>query len=341
MLSRREVVFLPFRADDWDNLDRIWETAMEDEQCDVYVMPIPYYYKKYDGTLYHMQYHPEQYPEKLKIVDYQTFDLKKHHPDQIFFQNPYDEFHDSMSVPMQFYSAKLKDSCEELVYIPYFVLEEFSNANEREYFNMKYYCTVPGVVRADRVLLSSETMKELYVEKLTEFAGENTRLLWEEKIQVSNLPLWEKQKECSKEDMELPKEWEKLIFEKKEDGKKEKKKVMFFYTGVSTFVQYGEKMIEKIKRVLDIFWENREKIVLLWKPDPVVETVLKSYDYDLYKKYMQLVKDYRDAQWGILDDSKDEERAVRVCDAYYGDASALVQKFRNREVPVMILNVTV
>ena len=41
---------------------------------------------------------------------------------------------------------------------------------------------MPGVVYADRVIVQSEQMKKVYVQLLTEFAGENTKPIWEEKI---------------------------------------------------------------------------------------------------------------------------------------------------------------
>ena len=332
ILVKKEVVFLPFKASYWESLDCAWEAAMEDPECDVYVVPIPYSYKKYDGTLYHMQFDPEAYPEKLTIIDYESFDLRLHHPDKIIFQNPYDEFHDSMSVPVRFHSQNLKEATDCLVYIPYFTLEEFTRENEREYFNMRYYCCVPGVVRADRVMVQSEEMKNRYVEKLTEFAGENTKHIWEEKILGSGSSGIDRAKKISKAEMELPKEWENIIFDTKE------KKVILFYLGVSLLIQDGEKMIHKLKNVLQTFYENKEEIVLLWKDNSRIGKTLLEYREDLYRQYIDIVENYKSGGWGIFDESDQEERAVRLCDAYYGDSSPIVQKCRNRGLPVMILN---
>ena len=44
---------------------------------------------------------------------------------------------------------------------------------------------MPGVVRADVVYVQSENMREVYIQKLTDFAGEATRNVWEKKIAVA------------------------------------------------------------------------------------------------------------------------------------------------------------
>ena len=51
---------------------------------------------------------------------------------------------------------------------------------------MKYYCTVPGVVRADVVYVQSSNMREVYIQKLTDFAGLETKEIWEKKIAVAH-----------------------------------------------------------------------------------------------------------------------------------------------------------
>ena len=39
---------------------------------------------------------------------------------------------------------------------------------------MGCFCTVPGVVNSDEVYVQSENMRNMYIKKLTEFAGEET-----------------------------------------------------------------------------------------------------------------------------------------------------------------------
>ena len=49
--SKKEVVFLPYKASMWDSLESVWKAADEDPECDAYVIPIPYYDKNPDGRV--------------------------------------------------------------------------------------------------------------------------------------------------------------------------------------------------------------------------------------------------------------------------------------------------
>ncbi len=40
---RIEAVFLPYKVSMWDSLESVWMAADADENCDAYVIPIPYY----------------------------------------------------------------------------------------------------------------------------------------------------------------------------------------------------------------------------------------------------------------------------------------------------------
>ena len=337
ILDRKEAVFLPYKASEWEYLESVWTAAMQDPMCDVYVIPIPYFYKDYDGSLHDMQYEAELFPENVKIIKYDEFDFGLHRPEMIFIQNPYDEYNETISVHTYFYSSNLKQYTEKLVYIPPFVLEDFTKDNHCEYFNMQYYCNVPGVVNADKVMVQSENMKQLYIEKLTEFAGEETRTIWENKIVGIGSPKQDKQSVSSKEKVILSERWKKVI--KKEDGTD--KKILLYYIGSSSFVQYKERMIEKMGDTFSVFYDNREEVCVLWSIQPEIKERLKQISYKLYQEYCDLEKEFLDKKLGILDDSIDEKMAVAMCDAYYGEPSHFVQMCRNAKKPVMLQNVEI
>ena len=48
--DRLEIVFLPYNSSMWDSLESVWMAAAADEDCDTYVVPIPYYDRSPDGT---------------------------------------------------------------------------------------------------------------------------------------------------------------------------------------------------------------------------------------------------------------------------------------------------
>ena len=39
---KKEVVFLPYKASMWDSMESVWMAARDDENCDAYVIAIPY-----------------------------------------------------------------------------------------------------------------------------------------------------------------------------------------------------------------------------------------------------------------------------------------------------------
>ena len=117
-----EAVFLPYKASMWDSLESVWQAAEEDENCNAYVIPIPYYDRNPDGSFGEMHYEGALYPEYVPITHYEEYDLKERRPDMIYIHNPYDGQNLVTSVHPAFYSDKLKQYTECLVYIPYFVL---------------------------------------------------------------------------------------------------------------------------------------------------------------------------------------------------------------------------
>lgn len=185
IMARKEVLFLPFKGEYWNSFEAEYNRVVNDPDMDVYVVPIPYYYKDYKGQLYDMQYDQSKYPKEIKVTHYDDYDYVLRHPDTIYFQNPYDEWNEVTTVPPFFYSERLLEYTDELIYIPWFKTYDFTREDVKAYTDMRYYCTVPGVVNADKVILRSEIIRNTYIDKLSEFAGYNTREIWEKKLTVA------------------------------------------------------------------------------------------------------------------------------------------------------------
>ena len=175
----------PVLAKDWSGMRSLWQEYVNNPLNDVYVVPLPYYYKDYDGSSRKVCYEANDFLEDVPVLDYNLLTveyLEMLHPEVIVIQNPYDSWNPAISVPELFYSANLRKYTDELVYVPPFEVEEYSKSNEREYSNMGYYVTMPGVVYADKVIVQSEKIREVYIEKLSEFAGEDTKEVWEKRV---------------------------------------------------------------------------------------------------------------------------------------------------------------
>lgn len=341
---RREIVFLPYKASMWDSLESVYLAAREDKECDAYVVPIPYYDKGADGSLGEMHYEGNEYPQNIEITPYTAYNLEERRPDAIYIHNPYDECNVVTCVPERYFSINLKKYTDCLVYIPYFILDELEPDDQIHIDNMKHFCFLPGIVWADKVIVQSEKMRQIYINEYIKAAkakglsGEYTdRKKLEEKILGIGSPKIDKVRNTDKADLEIPDEWRKII--EKPDGSY--KKIVLYNTSLNGLLENDEQMIEKMKSVFSIFKEARETIVLLWRPHPLIRTTIKTMRPELWIMYEELVKEYREEGWGIYDDSADMDRAIVLSDAYYGDRSSLVKIYQETGKPVMLQDVDV
>lgn len=341
VINRKEIVFMPFRSTHWDAMESLWEVACADPDADVYVVPTPYFERTISGELINMRYDGNDFPEYVPIVSCDEYDFVNRHPDKIYIQNPYDECNFTFSVAPDFYSRFLKKYTEELIYVPYFMMDVPTRANEKGWFTMEYFCQVPGLFHADKVILQSEEMKQAYVDRLTEFAGEETREIWENKIEGTGSPLVvadKKRKQAEREQLlsVVPDEWKNIIY--KPDGSL--KKLILFRTGVAYMSQYGDKYIDKLYRTLEVFKENKDNIAVIWRLDPELYELLVE-DKELAAKLSGFVADYKSSEYGIIDDSRNISELVSMCDAYYGDSGNVARACTAEGKPVMLMSVDV
>ena len=140
-----------------------------------------------------------------------------------------------------------------------------------------------------------------------------------------------------KEDVDVPEEWLKVI--RKDDGSW--KKIIFYNTSVSALLEHGEKMLEKMRDVFQVFWENRDEVALLWRPHPLIKATIESMRPQLWGEYEKIVEENKGAGWGIYDDTADLDRAIALCDGYYGDHSSVVRLCQEAGKLVMIQDVEI
>lgn len=330
---------MPYKASMWDSLESVWQAASEDPCCDAYVIPIPYYDKRPDGSIGQMHYEFDQYPEYVPVTRYEEYNFEARQPDMIFIHNPYDECNYVTSVHPFFYSRNLKRFTEKLVYIPYFVLGDIDPDNPEALKGIEPFCMVPGVLHADQVIVQSENMKKAYA-KILSSAFEKQGLgkaYWEAKIQGLGSPKLDKALCTGEKMVEIPEEWRQLV--EKPDGSR--KKIIFYNTGISALLKHSERYLQKLRDVLKTFYENREDVTLLWRPHPLLKATIESMRPQLCEEYQKIVERYQAEGWGIYDDTADMDRALAISDAYYGDGSSIVHLCKEKGIPVMIQNMEI
>lgn len=342
--DKKEVVFLPYKAAMWDSLESVWRAAQEDRQCEAYVIPIPYFDKNPDGSFREEHYEGDLYPEDVPITRYDEYDFEEHRPDIIYIHNAYDNWNLVTCVHPKFFSNNLKKWTGQLVYIPYFVLDEVDPDNEQAVEGIKHFCFMPGIINADKVVVQSEDMKRIYINEFLKAAKEHglqgnhlDRAYLEQKFLGLGSPKYDKVAATKKEDLDVPTEWLKVI--EKADGSW--KKIILYNTGIAALLVHDEKWVDKIESALKIFRENQDEIALLWRPHPLIESTMKSMRPEVMQKYMLLKEHYLAEGWGIYDETADVDRAVVLSDAYYGDASSVVQLYQQTGKPIMIQNVEI
>jgi len=341
---RKEVVFFPYKASMWDSLESMYLAAKADPECDAYCVPIPYYDLNPDHSFGAMHYEGGEYPEDIEITDWQIYDFEERMPDEIYIHSAYDNCNLVTSVHPRFYSSNLKKYTDSLVYIPYFLLEEIEPDNQKAIDRIKHFVWLPGVIYADRVIVQSENMKQIYVNEYMKAARENglrgkhlDRRYLEQKISGSGSPKLDRLQRIKKEDLEIPQEWIKII--QKADGTY--RKIIFYNTSISALLEHGDKMLKKVERAFQIFKEHKDEMALLWRPHPLISSTIRAMRPHLWAEYSRIVERFRQEGWGIYDDSADIDRAVIISDAYCGDWSSVVQLCKKREMPIMIQNVNV
>ena len=320
---KKTVVFLPYKASMWDSLESVWRAAKEDIEWECIVMPIPYFNKNRDGSLGDMVYEGNDFPKYVPIVDWRQYSLEDEHPEMIFIHNPYDQYNYVTTIYPEFYSSKIKDYTDKLIYIPYFVHQ---NDVVKE-----TYCVLPGTIYADKVILQSEKVREQYIRYYTNALYKNAMTVDETTVREKFLAMGSpKFDSVAKEMISIPEEWEEFL--------DKNKKIVFFNTHLNSLMKgKSEQFLKKLEWVFN-FFEKRDDVVLLWRPHPLMIDTARAMNPEAVDPYLQLVKKYCQKKIGIYDDSKDLHRAIEISDIYYGDASSVAELFRQQKKTVMLMN---
>ena len=326
IVNRRSVLFLPVKAKHFSSMRMAYEMEAATPDTDVYVMPLPYYYKEYDGSFKdEMHIDTEEFIKaNIPVTDYSRFDLSLLCPEKIYINSAYDEYNMAVSVDTRFYARNVKKYTEKLIYIPYFKLMEFDRANYPCWYNMQYYCTVPGVVMADKVYVQSENTRKVYIDKLNEWVGDEKYTdIWEQKIDVYN-------ESCEKHSED----------ELRDAGSK---KTIVWFVSAGSLAEFGDRYIEKAYRNLDVFALSKDKLKVLLISEPFLDEMIKTYSDELYKKWTGFIDEFNRSGIGeVVSQVEDQSvEALLKANAYYGDPSYICKDFILMKKPVMLQNVEV
>lgn len=292
--DKLEVVFLPYKASMWDSLESVYLAAREDENCDAYVVPIPYFDKKPDGSFGEMHYEGDEYPQDIPVTAWQEYDMAKRYPDMIFIHNPYDEYNNVTSVHPYYYSKNLKKFTDTLVYIPYYSTTGGMSEGQKK-CSAYYY--------ADYIIMQAEKYRKFFDPALPQ-----------EKLLPLGTPKFDRVIRICNNPPEPPTEW---------INKMEGKKVYFYNTSLNGMLQNTPAFLRKMEYVFSCF-AGREDACLLWRPHPLMESTFDSMRAQYKTVYEALKKYFIESNLGIYDETPDITNTIALCDAYIGDSGTSV-----------------
>lgn len=328
--GKLEVAFFPYKISMWDSLESVWEAAHRDLDCNVSVVPIPYFDWNHDGSLGAMHYEGNLFPSSVHVTSWEEYRVEDIRPDIIYIHNPYDDKNLVTTVHPDFYARRLRGFTDLLVYIPYFVCDK----------NVpRHFCICPGTVFSNRIILQSEEVCDIYINEFRENERKSGHQGCLEAAEKRFMPLgspkFDKVYEVTCSPLPIPQNWEGWIM--KPDGGR--RKVVLYNTSLSVLLNGGEKVLKKLEFVFRFFQERKDEIVLLWRPHPLSLATYQSMRPQLLGRYRRLVDRFREERIGIFDESADPYLAISISDAYYGDAGSMKVMYQNTSKPSLVQNI--
>ncbi len=305
-----EIVFLPYKASMWDSMESVWEAAQKDPDCEVCVVPIPYYERRADGSLGTFHYEGNEFPKEVPVTHYDEYHLETRRPDIVYIHNPYDHENFVTSVDPRFYSYEVKKYTECLVYIPYYA--SAGGMSEGQAMCSAYHY-------ADYIVVQSEKFIQFFDPSIPE-----------EKFLPLGSPKFDRTIKMCLNPPEPPEEWKTRI---------KGQKVYFFNTSINGMLGGNtEDFLKKMEYVFECF-KGREDACLLWRPHPLLESTFDSMRPEFRAWYDKLKKRFVEEELGIYDDTPDITSSIALSDVYIGDsATSVTSLFGVVGKPLFILN---
>lgn len=313
--EKLKIIFMPYKAAMWDCMESVWEAASNDEDCEVKVIPIPYYERDTQGKLEKLCYEGGLFPDYVPILHYSEFSFETDYADIIYIHNPYDNGNYVTSVHPDYYSSNLKKYTDSLVYIPYYICGEGEMPDSHK--------SLPAYSFVDKIIVQDSKKAE----SLSDFVPS-------EKIVAIGSPKADRLRKLEKRkkeiiNHEIPKDWKEKI---------EGKKVFLFNVSITGILQNSKYALDKIRYVLSEF-EGREDVILLWRPHPLIEATLMSMRPEMYKEYMEIKNSFIHRGKGILDETSEAGIAAVIADAYVGEStSSIVHYFGVLGKPILYID---
>ena len=316
------VLFLPYKYSMWDCLESIFEAAKEDENCEAYVMPIPYYDKDQEGNFTEMHDESESYPDDVGIISWKNNQIDEIDPDIIFIHNPYDGNNLVTSIHPDYYTNKLVRNDRVVIYVPYYVSYTDDEGISVFMGGAEYY--------TDYVIVQSEWYKEKFELEMLKHNILNDG----NKFIVLGNPKYDKIRSLNKYEYPLRDDWkEKLL-----DASGNKKFTVLLDTTFEVLTKGRGKTLKKVEEVIG-FFEKQKDFALIWRPHPLIKPTLRNMCPELIPTYVKLVDRCKNLDNCIFDDTNDMNTAMAWSDAFMGKYGSMIELYRVTKKPTIMLEI--
>lgn len=310
-----KVVFMPYKVSMWDSLESIWIAADRDERCDALVVPITYYELDNNQNPIKKVNERNLFPKYVNAVNDEEYDLENDLPDIIYIHNPNDNTNLITRVDSRYYSWNLKKYCEKLVYVPYYKWVDGLSSTVLK----------PAMYYADYTVQSSDDAVKRCVEASPEYANilgmdaASVRKSMEKKLINLGSPEVDKVLSLSKDNVPMPDDWK---------GKVIKSRVNVLYNTTLDEI-FKSKTFDKVKETLGFFKNNRDKSFVIWRPHPLMRQSLVSMFPDLVDEYDEIMSEFINGKYGVLDTNESMYYAIFWSDMCYGcKTSSLTELYK-------------
>lgn len=291
---KKEIVFFPYKASMWDSLESVWKAATKDANCDVYVVPIPYYDKNKDGSLGVFHYEGNMFPSYVPITDYNEYDERVNKPDVAYIHYPYDKYNSITCIDSRFFSNNLRKSVKCLVYIPYYATTGGMSEAQKK---------LPAYYNSDYIVIQSPILRSFFDESLPD-----------NRFVPLGSPKFDRVINICNNPPEVPKAWKNRI----------KGRTVYFYnTSLGGILMDTRRFLNKMNYVFSLF-SGRDDVCLIWRPHPLLESTLDRLRPEYKPMYDKLKQIFIEYNIGIYDDTPDVENTIALSDVYIGDSATSV-----------------
>lgn len=330
IIHKKLVAFLPDNPKRWKEMQALYDYYRQQENTEVCVIPLPLFAKNLYGEIvagqdeYDKNDKRGEYPADLNIIAWHTVQMQSYEFAAIVIQNPYDAENPYLTVPPAYYAKQLQQYTDCLIYMMPQGVNDFTENDITDIYGLKYSLTVPGTMYADKILIESGAMKELFVNHLTAFAGEDTKEVWDDKVMTISA--------FSGESAQIGQP-----VQNGQCGQTPPKKKLLYCIGENEFYENAEMAINKVKERLNVMTQYPESLkvaVCLYPYDIAAWDICTGQEKDML---VQVLKEYRKNKGiELLTKNVFDINGIDDMTAYYGSPSPLICRFVQQRKPAMV-----